>query len=211
MKTLTIKELISGVKIFCASMMVLAFSACGEPTYIDTADSKSYTSMGLDYHDIESVAQKSVASLLESDYVQKIKSPKVLVISDIINDTMQTIDVEQLSRKVARDMRNSGKFKLSLALAGSGAQQDKMVNRVRKTTRDNDEYDQYSVIEKGQLKGAQLSLSGKIYQKNVRVKGSKQRTDYFFLLTLLDLATGEVIWDEEVNIIKLGSNKSVSW
>lgn len=211
MKIIESKKRVNVLRVFFAGVLALMLSSCGEPTYIDTADSKSYTSMGLDYHDIESVAQKSVASLLESDYVQKIKSPKVLVISDIVNDTMQTIDVEQLSRKVARDMRNSGKFKLSLALAGSGAQQDKMVNRVRKATRDNDEYDQYSVIEKGQLKGAQLSLSGKIYQKNVRVKGSKQRTDYFFLLTLLDLATGEVIWDDEVNIIKLGSNKSVSW
>ena len=210
MKAIRFKKAIGGI--FCLGL-AFTFSACidGGPKYVDTADSRSYTSMGLDYHDIESVAQKSVASLLESDYVQKIKNPKVLVISDIVNDTMQTIDVEQLSRKVARDMRNSGKFKLSLALAGSGAQQDKMVNRVRKATRDNDEYDQYSVIEKGQLKGAQLSLSGKIYQKNVRVKGSKQRTDYFFLLTLLDLSTGEVIWDDEVNIIKLGSNKSVSW
>lgn len=187
------------------------FSGCGDqPEYIDTADSKSYTSMGLDYHDIESVVQKSVSSLLDSAYVRGIKQPKVLVISDIVNDTMQTIDVEQLSRKVTRDMRNSGKFKLSLALAGTGAQQDKMVDKVRSATRNNDEYDQYSTIEKGQLKGAQLSLSGKIWQKNVKV-GGKQRTDYFFLLTLLDLATGEVVWDDEVNIIKLGSNSSVSW
>ncbi|MGI0406248.1 penicillin-binding protein activator LpoB [Helicobacter himalayensis] len=203
------KSLLFGAMIL--GLSVGFFSGCGDqPEYIDTADSKSYASMGLDYHDIESVVEKSVSSLLESAYVRSIKQPKVLVISDIVNDTMQTIDVEQLSRKVTRDMRNSGKFKLSLALAGTGAQQDKMVDKVRSATRNNDEYDQYSTIEKGQLKGAQLSLSGKIWQKNVKV-GSKQRTDYFFLLTLLDLATGEVVWDDEVNIIKLGSNSSVSW
>lgn len=203
------KSLLFGAMVLGLSMWL--FSGCGDqPEYIDTADSRSYTSMGLDYHDIESVVEKSVSSLLESAYVRSIKQPKVLVISDIVNDTMQTIDVEQLSRKVTRDMRNSGKFKLSLALAGTGAQQDKMVDKVRSATRNNDEYDQYTTIEKGQLKGAQLSLSGKIWQKNVKV-GGKQRTDYFFLLTLLDLATGEVVWDDEVNIIKLGSNSSVSW
>ncbi|WP_066388015.1 penicillin-binding protein activator LpoB [Helicobacter himalayensis] len=203
------KSLLFGAMVL--GLSVGFFSGCGDqPEYIDTADSKSYASMGLDYHDIESVVEKSVSSLLESTYVRSIKQPKVLVISDIVNDTMQTIDVEQLSRKVTRDMRNSGKFKLSLALAGTGAQQDKMVDKVRSATRNNDEYDQYSTIEKGQLKGAQLSLSGKIWQKNVKV-GGKQRTDYFFLLTLLDLATGEVVWDDEVNIIKLGSNSSVSW
>ena len=123
---------------------------------------------------------------------------------------VDNVDVEQLSRKITRNMRNSGKFKLSLAISGTGTSSDKMIDSVRKQTRGNEEFDQYSVIEKGQLKGAQLSLSGKIWQKNVKVNG-KQRTDYFFLLTLVDLATGEVVWDDEANIIKVGSNKSVSW
>ena len=105
---------------------------------------------------------------------------------------------------------NSGKFKLSLAISGTGTSSDKMIDSVRKQTRGNEEFNQYSVIEKGQLQGAGLSLAGKIWQKNVKVNG-KQRTDYFFLLTLVDLATGEVVWDDEANIIKVGSNKSVSW
>ncbi|MCI6218121.1 MAG: penicillin-binding protein activator LpoB [Helicobacter sp.] len=196
--------------LLCMAILLGFFSACSKPKYVDITDSKSYTSMGLDYHDIESVVQKSVQSLLDTPYVRNIKQPKVLVISDIVNDTMQLVDVEQLSRKITRDMRNSGKFKLSLALAGTGAKQDKMVDRIRDATRDNDEYDQYSVIEKGRIQGAQLSLSGKIWQKNVKV-GKKQRTDYFFLLTLLNLETGEVIWDDETNIIKVGSNSSVTW
>lgn len=196
---------------FLSLVSVLAFSACNNgPEYVSTDDSRAYASMGIDYHDIESVVTKSVASLLSSGYVKNIKQPKVLVISDVINDTMQNIDVEQLSRKITRDMRNSGKFKLSIAMSGSGTSTDKMIDSVRAKTRGNDEFDQYTVIEKGQLKGAQLSLSGKIWQKNVKV-GGKQRTDYFFLLTLVDLATGEVVWDDEANIIKVGSNKSVSW
>ena len=198
-------------RVFLGLVSVLVFSACNNgPEYVDAGDSRAYASMGLDYHDIESVAEKSIASLLSSGYVRGIKQPKVLVISVIINDTMQNIDVEQLSRKITRDMRNSGKFKLSLAISGSGASGDKMIDSIRAKTRGNEEFDQYSVIEKGQLKGAQLSLSGKIWQKNVKVSG-KQRTDYFFLLTLTDLATGEVVWDDEANIIKVGSNKSVSW
>lgn len=198
-------------KVIVALVGIVFFSACNSgPEYVDSGDSRSYASMGLDYHDIEGVVEKSVDSLLSSGYVQNIKQPKVLVISDIINDTMQNVDVEQLSRKITRNMRNSGKFKLSLAISGTGTSSDKMIDSVRKQTRGNEEFDQYSVIEKGQLKGAQLSLSGKIWQKNVKVNG-KQRTDYFFLLTLVDLATGEVVWDDEANIIKVGSNKSVSW
>lgn len=128
------------------------------------------------------------------------------MISGVINDTMQTIDTDQLSRKITRDMRNSGKFVLTLA---QGAKTEKGIDMAR-SARDNDEFDQRTTIEKGNLKSAELSLSGKIVQKNTKV-GSKQRTDYFFLLTLTNLKDGTVVWDDEVNIIKLGSNSSVTW
>lgn len=98
---------------------------------------------------------------------------------------------------------------VNLSLQAQGAKTEKGINMARKA-RDNDEFDQRTTIEKGSLKSAELSLSGKIVQKNTKV-GSKQRTDYFFLLTLTNLKDGTVIWDDEVNIIKLGSNSSVSW
>ncbi|TLD96534.1 penicillin-binding protein activator LpoB [Helicobacter jaachi] len=188
----------------------LVVAGCStSPQYIDTADSKSYTSMGLDYHDIEKAASDSVQSLLSSGYVRKISSagsPKVLMISGVVNDTMQTIDTDQLTRKVTRDMRNSGKFLLTLAV---GDKKDKGISMGR-SVRDDDEFDQHTTIEKGTLKAPEYSLSGKIVQKNTKV-GSKQRTDYYFLLTLTNLKSGLVVWDDEVNIIKLGSNSSVSW
>lgn len=192
------------------ALSALLISACSSgPQYIDPSNSKAYASMGLDYHDIEKAASDSVRSLLSSAQVREISrgsKPKVLMISGVINDTMQTIDTDQLSRKITRDMRNSGKFVLTLA---QGAKTEKGINMARKA-RDNDEFDQRTTIEKGSLKSAELSLSGKIVQKNTKV-GSKQRTDYFFLLTLTNLKVGTVIWDDEVNIIKLGSNSSVSW
>ena len=79
-----------------------------------------------------------------------------------------------------------------------------------RSVRDNDEFDQHTTIEKGTLKAPEFSLSGKIVQKNTKI-GSKQRTDYYFLLTLTNIKDGLVVWDDEVNIIKLGSNSSVSW
>lgn len=191
------------------AISALLVAGCGGPQYIDPSNSKEYTSMGLDYHDIEKAASDSVQSLLSSAAVRNISrgtSPKVLMISGIINDTMQTIDTDQLSRKVTRDMRNSGKFALTLAV---GDKKEKGIAMGR-SVRDNDEFDQHTTIEKGTLKAPEYSLSGKIVQKNTKV-GSKQRTDYFFLLTLTNLKDGTVVWDDEVNIIKVGSNSSVSW
>ena len=192
------------------ALSALLIAGCGGgPKYVDASNSKTYASMGLDYHDIEKAASDSVQSLLSSAQVREISQggkKRVVMISGVINDTMQTIDTDQLSRKITRDMRNSGKFVLTLA---QGAKTEKGIDMAR-SARDNDEFDQRTTIEKGNLKSAELSLSGKIVQKNTKV-GSKQRTDYFFLLTLTNLKDGTVVWDDEVNIIKLGSNSSVTW
>lgn len=188
--------------------IMLAFCGCGVQTeYVDLADSAKYTSVGLDYHDIQNAAMQSVNSLLSSRYAKKIdaESPKVLVISSVINDTMQHIDTQQLTRKITREMRSSGKFVLSFAMGG-----DEMIMSARKA-RESDEFNQYTTIEKGELIAPELSLSGKIIQKNTKISSGKQRIDYYFLLTLSDIKSGLVLWDDEVNIIKVGSNKNVAW
>lgn len=188
----------------------IAFCACSTQTqYVNLEDSKAYTSVGLDYHDIDDAATKSVKSLLSSKYTKDIDTdkPKVLVISSVINDTMQHIDTQQLTRKITRQMRESGKFLLSLAM---GESSDSMIEAAR-MARDNDEFNQYTTIEKGELVAPELSLSGRIIQKNTKLSSSKQRIDYYFLLTLSDIKSGLVIWDDEVNIIKVGSNKNVAW
>ncbi len=195
---------------FATLAIVVAFIGCADKTeYVNLADSKEYTSVGLDYHDIQDAAQKSIDSLISSKYTKKIDAdkPKVLVISAVINDTMQHIDTEQLTRKITREMRNSGKFVLSLAM---GESSDSMIHTARKA-RNNDEYNQYTTIEKGELIAPDLSLSGKIIQKNTKISSGKQRIDYYFLLTLSDIKSGLVLWDDEVNIIKVGSNKNVAW
>lgn len=201
-------------KIFGLIVCGIFFGACADPkvSYIQTQDSIQYTTAGLDYHDIENAANQSVESLLKSAYANKIPKnrPKVLAISDVINDTMNHINTEQLTRKITRDMRNSGKFVLSLAMGGSGVSTDALIADSR-LARDDDEFNQYTTIEKGELIAPELSLSGKIIQRNTKVNSSEQRIDYYFLLTLTELKSGLVLWDDEVNIIKLSPNKNVAW
>lgn len=196
--------------IFYIIACILFIGCSSKVEYLSLEDSRELTSSGLDYHDIVNAAEQSVQSLLNSRYVKNIKdTPKVLAISDVINDTMQMLDTEQLTRKITRDMRESGKFVLTLAISGSGTMVDSMIDKAR-DIRDNEEFNQYTTIEKGELIAPELSLSGKIIQKNTKV-GDKQRIDYYFLLTLTDIKSGLVIWDDEVNIIKVGSNKNVAW
>lgn len=196
--------------VFCWALVAgLILCGCGGVQYVDNAESKEYSSLGIDYHDLEKAASDNTKSLLESGYARSLaglSKPKVLAISDVINDTMQHFSTQELTRKITRDMRNSGKFILTMAFAGSGGSKDTMLDSVR-GARGDDEVNQYGVPEKGNIIAPELSLSGKIIQRNTKVK-SKQRVDYFFLLTLTDLKSGLVVWDNEVNIIKVGKNTS---
>jgi hypothetical protein len=56
-----------------------------------------------------------------------------------------------------------------------------------------------------------LSLSGKIMQRNIRVDNSTQRVEYYFQMSLTDINTGLAFWEDERVIGKQGSNKSVAW
>jgi hypothetical protein len=64
---------------------------------------------------------------------------------------------------------------------------------------------------KGTLIAPDLSLSGKIYQNNLRYDKKNQQVEYYFQLKLTDLKTGKRFWQKEVLIGKRGSNKTVAW
>lgn len=83
----------------------------------------------------------NVASFLSSDFVKNLEGKKVLMISDIENLTDDDIDIELLSRKLIRQIRNSKKFILTNAIAGSASKTDKMIRESRKM-RNDEEFNQ---------------------------------------------------------------------
>ncbi|MCE3036385.1 penicillin-binding protein activator LpoB [Helicobacter sp. faydin-H20] len=187
-----------------AFVVCLALTGCAPMAKTIDSNTEFHT-MGLDYNNLKDLMQGMVDSLLQDPYVQKIKTgtPKVVAISDIINDTTQKIDVESLSRELTRAMRKSGKFKLTLAVARSGGSKDQMISDARELRNDK-EFDQYTTAEEGTLSAPSLSLSGKIGQRIYR-NGNVKKVDYYILLTLTDIKSGEVIWDEQKEISKLGN------
>ena len=148
-----------------------------------------------------------VASFLSSDFVKNLEGKKVIVISEIENLTDEDIDIELLSRKLVRQIRNSKKFILTNAISGSGSKTDKMIRESRKL-RNDEEYNQYTTKEKGNLRAPDYSLSGKITQRTKSI-GKKVRVDYQFLAVLSDLKTGIVLWDDDTNIPKKIAKKKL--
>lgn len=200
------------IKKFAAiALSSLLFAGCATPgaTYVDTNNDTSGTVMGLEYRDFEKAAADAVASMISTGAVSHPNGGRyILAISKVTNDTMQRIDTDLIIKKIRIELLQSGKVVVTTAVGVNGAE-DQMTYAAREL-RNNDEFSQSRVARKGTLQAPDLSLSGKILQRNHSM-GRQQQVEYFFQLTLTDINSGLAIWEGETPIIKRGSGKTVSW
>lgn len=192
------------------SASVLMLAGCATPTrYVDPAADNGPVAMTMDYRDFEKAATEAVDDMLASGAVSNPNGGRyIMVVSRITNDTMQRIDTDQLTKKIRVALLRSGKVVTTTAV-GLGGAEDEMTMRSREL-RNSEEFDQSGVQKKGTLQAPDLSLSGKILQRNHKV-ADEQQVEYYIQLSLTDLATGLAFWEGETPIIKRGSNDSVSW
>lgn len=189
---------------------VLLTGCAAQTTYVDPRNDRGPATMTLDYRDFEMAAGESVESLLRSGAVDNPDGGRyVMVVSRVVNDTMQRIDTDQLTRKIRVELLNSGRVVTTTAVGLDGPE-DEMNMRVREL-RDSEEFDQRGVQGRGTLQAPDLSLSGKIIQRNHTIDRRRQQVDYYFQLVMTDLSSGLAIWETEVPIIKRGSGRSVAW
>ena len=189
-----------------ASLLLL--SGCAKVEKIDMHNDKGAQVMGLDYRDFQQAASEATQSMLKSPALNTLNGKRhILAISEVRNDTMQHIDTDQLVKKIRIELLNSGKVFVTTAV---GSAEDKM-NKQSRELRENDEFSSASVAKKGTLQAPDMSLSGKILQRNINIDGDKQQVEYYFMLTLTDLKSGYAVWEGESIIGKRGSAKSVAW
>jgi uncharacterized protein (TIGR02722 family) len=201
---------------FSAAMVVLAlvFAGCTPATKtIDVTNDEGKAVMELDYRDFDKAAVDMVQSMIASGVFKKPDGSRyVVTTATVLNDTMQRIDTEQLTFKIEQELMNSGMVTMSSAVGGKGAP-DQMVHQVREL-RDSekaDEFKQGTMPGKGQLLAPELSISGKILQRNVRYDNNLQQVEYYFQLRVSELASGTTYWQKETLIGKRGSKKVVPW
>ena len=197
--------------ILMPAMAVMLITGCADKTEkIDVHHDTGDQVMGLDYRDFNQAAADAVQSMLKSGALDKKSGDRyVLAISRITNDTMQHIDTDQLIKKIRVELLRSGKVVVTTAV-GAGGAEDKMSKQAR-DLREDEEFNQRTVQEKGQMIAPDMSLSGKILQRNVKMDDGKQQVEYYFMLSLTEIKTGLAWWEGETIIGKRGSGKSVSW
>lgn len=195
---------------------VLAFgllSACTNTRVVDLNDTSQKEGMEhvmvMEYRDFERAANEAVEDMLVSGAVNNPNGGRyVLVVSRITNDTMQRIDTDELVKKIRTQLLRSGKVVVTNAIGLDGAE-DPMIMKARQL-RKSKEVNQANVAGKGNIVAPDLSLSGKLIQKNIKISNRKERVEYYIQLSLTDIDTGLALWENETPIIKEGK-KAPKW
>jgi penicillin-binding protein activator len=198
-------------KIIILIISIVTFVAgCDAPTKnIDVINDNGTPVMGLDYRDFDIAASKMVQSMLSSGAIDKPGGGRYVVAGGrVVNDTMQRIDTDQLMVKIQQELLGSGKVVMTSAV-GSEQQRDELVHKTREL-RDSDEFNRDTVAAKGTLIAPELSISGKIFQRNLPYQKGQQQVEYYFQLRVSEITSGLRLWENEVLIGKRGSNKSVT-
>ena len=100
----------------------------------------------------------------------------------------------------------SGKVQISTNFPG----EDTAANAIR-NLRTNNEYDKSTIAGLNKLIAPNMSLSGKMLQRNLKLDSGwfssvDTRVEYYLQLTLTDLNTGLSVWEDEQPIIKEGTH-----
>ena len=187
--------------------LCLALCACGGTRVVDLNDADEVNAMQhvmeLEYRDWTSTAEKMTESMIESGALKAEQKP-VIAMGDIINDTAQRFDTDILTKKIRTTLLKSGKAQIATNFSGSDTNSEKV-----RAQRDNAEYDQSTIAKTGTLIAPNMSLSGKMLQRNLKLESGwfssvDTRVEYYLQLTLTDLKTGLSVWEDERPIVKEG-------
>jgi len=190
----------------CSLLFVVG---CGGTKVIDTNDNRAVSGMThvmeLEHRDWTATADVMIKSMLSSGAFARVKNP-VIAMGTMTNDTKQRFDTDVLMRKIRSDLVNSGKVQMATNFTGEDTTSDAM-----RAQRGNAEFDAGTIARTGTLVAPNMSMHGKMLQRNLHVPGgwftsSKVRVEYSLQLVLTDLKTGLSVWEEERPIIKQGKN-----
>jgi len=202
------------VFLIVACVVAVQVAGCSTPTQnVDITNDPGKAVLELDYRDFDQAAATMVQSLLQSGTLKKKDGSRYVVATGrIVNDTMQRIDTDQLMAKVEQELMNSGMVVMTSALGGKGAT-DQTIYQVRDLQKTDlqDEFDPNSLPAKRQIVAPELSIAGKILQRNVRYDSRTQQVEYYFQLQLTQVSSGLRFWQNETIIGKRGSKNTVPW
>lgn len=202
------------IALLFAAAMVL--SGCGSTVVSSNPNSEAnlgvrngFESFGLTGTDFGFAANQAVEQFLEDPNSNKPSGGRyVVALDDVTNDTTFDVDTRDLTSQMKRKMRLSGRFMFT---ASVGSERQDMIGEARELSRSR-LMDQSTVAQNNTVIAPELFMYGSIRQNtNVSGDARKQRLDYSFDLSVVDIDTGLIIFESYVPIDKTGSNKNFAW
>ena len=190
-----------------AILFVVSSTGCQttKTKYVAPGGSESIISINqINTQDWINAADQMVQSLIVSGVVERAeRQPAVLGISRIINDTQQRVDTDALVKKIRVALSKTGKVVTKTTLGLGGRSEDPMAKSAAEMNR-------FMNDEPQALDLPDFSLSGKLLEQRA-TDGKDRQVTYTFQLSLTQLSTGYAIWEDEVNIQKVGRKSNLSW
>lgn len=194
---------------------LLALGGCQSTTKYVAANDKNTVIAGLSQRDFEGAANKALQEIIASPLLIHPEAAKggryILSIYNILNDTTQRIDTDQLVKKIRVGLLKSGKFLTTTAVNFTGAGPEDTSTQKSRQLADSAIMNQATVKQGANVVAPDFSLSGKIIQKNNRINRSEQLVEYYFQLTLTNIDNGLAYWEGEYPIAKTTDNDTVTW
>lgn len=174
-------------------------------TYTDSKGTGTIVSLDqIDIQDWNRAADEMVASLLASGVLERApEQPAVMAVSRIVNNTMQQIDTDSLTKKIRIELNRSGKTITTTTLGLGGRAEDPLAKEAA----------EMQAMLDGQKKATTLpyyTLSGKLLEDRARA-GSTRQVTYTFQLSLTTVKDGLAVWEDEKQITKIGKKPSVGF
>ena len=149
----------------------------------------------LEAQDIEQILQNQAKSLLGKNFVKKLKSKKIIAISEMQNNTNENIESFIIRFKTLIDE----KFVFTNAITNKDKESMIMDSRA---LRENEEYNQYTTKEKGSLLAPDYALRGRLSSTH-KASGKKTKINIELALILTDLDSGIEVWSNTESISKI--------
>lgn len=153
---------------------------------------------GLDRRDLQDMLKKNLDALQSSAVIKRWESeerPAVAVLP-IKNETSEHIDgaLNALISDIETALSTAGHVRVISAEA-----QPELIERVR--AQYSEAFDQSQVAAWGQQVGVRYFVTGKVDSVDERHDGER-RVQYFLYMRVLEAATGELLWQNKVQVTK---------
>jgi TolB-like protein len=155
-------------------------------------------STGLDRRDLEKMMHENMEALQNSAVVRRWEQenrPTVAVLP-LRNETTEHVDsaLEAMISDVETTLVNAGHVRVV-----SVERQSELMNEIRK--QQSDAFNPAQVAAWGQQIGARYFVTGKVFSSDERQDGER-RVQYFMFVQVLEVATGDILFQHKSQVTK---------